>query len=208
MTKSVGHNLTVVKAHNLSAILLRLLRNETVSRVELANELSLTSSTISNLAAELLDDGIITEVEVEETSTRRRVGRPRQMLKLIPSARYSIGVHIGVGIFRIAITNLRAKIIISQTTEFDLETSYDEVMVNIVEEINHLIEISGVDQNLIIGIGIGASGLVDRENGINVLSPRLGWENVPIRAILESHFDLPVCVDNNVRSMALGGVQK
>ena len=67
MTKSVGHNLTVVKAHNLSAILLRLLRNETVSRVELANELSLTSSTISNLAAELLDDGIITEVEVEET---------------------------------------------------------------------------------------------------------------------------------------------
>ena len=204
MTKSIGQNLTVVKAHNLSAILLRLLRNETVSRVELANELSLTSSTISNLANELLEDGIITEVEVEASSTRRRVGRPRQMLKLIPSARFAIGVHIGIGIFRVAITNLRAEIKSIQTTEFDLETPSDEVMASIVKEVDLLIENFSVDQDRIIGVGIGASGLVDRAKGINVLSPRLGWENVPIKSILESHIDLPFCVDNNVRSMALG----
>ncbi len=204
MTKSIGQNLTVVKAHNLSAVLLRLLRNETVSRVELANELSLTSSTISNLAAQLLEDGIITEVEIEADPTRRRVGRPRQMLKLNPSARYSIGVHIGIGIFRVAITNLRAEIKSIQTTEFDVESSYNEVMASIVKEVNQLIENFSLNQDRIIGVGIGASGLVDRAKGINVLSPRLGWENVPIKSILESHIDLPFCVDNNVRSMALG----
>lgn len=204
MNRSIGRNLNLVKAHNLSAILLRLLRNEMVSRVELADELSLSSTTITNLAAELLDDGIITEVEVEVTATRKRVGRPRRMLKLIPSARYAIGVHIGIGMFRVAVTNLLANMITSQTVEFDQEASPDEVMVNIAKEINQTIDKSGVDRDRIIGVGVGASGLVDRAAGVNILSPRLCWENVPIKAILESLVDLPICVDNNVRSMALG----
>ena len=41
-------------------------------------------------------------------------------------------------------------------------------------------------------------------SGVNVLAPRLGWKDVPIQYLLESHLDLPVSVDNNVRSMALG----
>lgn len=45
--------------------------------------------------------------------------------------------------------------------------------------------------------------MVNFEEGINVLAPRLGWENVPIQHLMETHLDLPVCVDNNVRTMAL-----
>ena len=204
MKRSIGRNLNVVKAHNLSAILLRLLRNEMVSRVELANELSLSSTTITNLTAELLEDGIVTEVEVGASTERKRVGRPRRMLKLIPTARYAIGVHIGVGMYRVAITNLRANMVTSKTIEFNLATSPDEVLVTIAEEINQIIDDSGIDRERIIGVGVGASGLVDRAAGVNILSPRLCWENVPIRTILEPDIDLPICVDNNVRSMALG----
>jgi glucokinase len=55
----------------------------------------------------------------------------------------------------------------------------------------------------VIGVGVGASGLVNFEEGINVLAPRLGWKNVPIQRMIQNRLELPVCVDNNVRTMAL-----
>jgi glucokinase len=44
---------------------------------------------------------------------------------------------------------------------------------------------------------------VDLESGINVLAPNLNWHNVPIRDILSQRLNMPICVDNNVRTMAL-----
>ena len=100
MTQSnnlLGSNINLVKSHNVRAILLSLLQDGQISRVELAEKLSLSNTTITNLISELLDQGIILEEEVEIHEERRRVGRPRRMLRLVPSARYAIGVHIGVG---------------------------------------------------------------------------------------------------------------
>jgi predicted NBD/HSP70 family sugar kinase len=204
MSNAKGRNLNLIKAHNISAILLRLLRDEMVSRVELAEELSLSSTTITNLTAELLADGIIAEEEIEVSAKRKRVGRPRRMLRLIPTARYAVGVHIGVGMFRVAITNLLAEIIINHTAEFDRTASPEDVIIEIVRVIEQSIKQSGVDRQRIIGIGVGASGLVDTLSGINVVAARLGWIDVPVQALFESQLNLPICVENNVRSMALG----
>jgi len=126
------------------------------------------------------------------------------MLRLIPDARYAIGVHIGIGIFRIAVTNLFAEIVSSRMVNFDLGTTPEEVLSSIAKNIEGTIEESGVDHDRVIGIGLGASGLVNYVTGVNVLAPRLGWKDVPIQSLLEAKLNYPVCVDNNVRSMALG----
>jgi predicted NBD/HSP70 family sugar kinase/biotin operon repressor len=206
MTKSnnlLGSNIYLVKSHNLRAILLSLLQDGPISRVELAEKLSLSNTTITNLIAELLDQGIIREEQVESSEKRRSVGRPRRMLRLVPSARYAVGVHIGVGIFRVAITNLFAEIIYNEIATFDLTTQPEGVIKDIVRLIEIAIEKSAIERERVIGVGVGASGLVNYERGINVLAPRLGWENVPIQHLMEIQLDLPVCVDNNVRTMAL-----
>jgi glucokinase-like ROK family protein len=204
MAKPKGSNINLVKTHNMSAILYTLLREEMVSRVELAERLSLSNTTITNLTAELLEQEIILEEQVETSGKRKRVGRPRRMLRLIPNARFSIGVHIGVGMFRVAVTDLIAEIIYNQMTKFDLDTPSEDVISKVAENIELIIQESGVDRANVIGIGVGASGLVNYMSGVNVLAPRLGWKDVPIQYLLESHLDLPVSVDNNVRSMALG----
>jgi glucokinase len=121
----------------------------------------------------------------------------------VPSARYAIGVHIGVGLFRVAITNLYSDIVFSEIETFDLETPPEVVIQNIVKQIERAINNSKVDRERVIGVGVGASGLVNFEEGINVIAPRLGWENVPIQHLMEIQLDMPVCVDNNVRAMAL-----
>ena len=200
-----GSNLIKVKTHNLQAVLLSLLYEGGISRADLAKRTSLSSATITNLANELIDEQIITEIGPSETDphNKRKVGRPQKILRLIPDARYAVGVHIGIGLFRVAITNLFAEILQNEIVHFDLGSSAEEVLTQISEEIEEVIRISEVDRNRILGVGVGASGLVNHEEGLNVLAPRLGWENVNIQDFLQERLSLPVRVDNNVRTMAI-----
>jgi glucokinase len=70
--------------------------------------------------------------------------------------------------------------------------------------VNEAISQSGIDRERVVGVGVGASGLVNPHTGINVMAPNLGWREVPIRDLLVQQLALPVCVDNNARTMALG----
>ena len=60
-----GSNISLVKAHNMRTILLSLLQEGQTSRVQLAHKSSLSSTTITNLTSELLDQGIITDKEFQ-----------------------------------------------------------------------------------------------------------------------------------------------
>ena len=126
------------------------------------------------------------------------------MLELEPQARFAIGIHIGVGLLRVALTDLYATIVCSAMAEFRLGSSAEDVLDLIVKLINDVLAESNIEHSLVIGVGVGASGLVDPKIGVNVLAPRLGWQDVPIKHLLEVKLNFPVCVDNNVRAMALG----
>jgi glucokinase len=78
------------------------------------------------------------------------------------------------------------------------------VLEKITDSTNVLILESGIDRDRILGVGVGASGLVDYTTGVNVLAPRLNWRDIAIQSSLEPEVGLPVCVENNVRTMALG----
>ncbi len=210
MKDFLGSNIINVKAHNMQAVLLSLLTSvdsegeQPLSRSQLARKTHLSSTTITNLVAELIEQGIVAEEKNVPGDKQRPVGRPRTGLYLVPDARYVIGVHIGVGLYRIAVMHLRAEIVCSKLVNFAINTPSEDVLVGMCEDIHELMTNCEVDRRLILGIGVGASGLVDYLKGVNILAPNLGWHHVPIRDYLESHLGLPVVVENNVRSMALG----
>ena len=54
-------------------------------------------------------------------------------------------------------------------------------------------------------IGIGVPSVVDRKTGIvyNVQNIS-GWDEVPLKAILETEFSLPVFIDNDANCFAIG----
>jgi len=52
-------------------------------------------------------------------------------------------------------------------------------------------------------LGIGVAAQVDH-SGVVLSSPNLGWQNVPLRAILEEKLKLPVVVTNDVRAASWG----
>lgn len=200
----VGSNINRVKAHNVRAVLLSLLYNQPAFRVQIAAQTSLSTTTITNIIDELISQGIVAEDGVEEPSGRRRVGRPRAALRLVKDARYAIGIQIGVETYRIAIANLTAEIVFSRSYTFSKSISPREVFEQVAEQVEAIIAENGLERVRILGVGVGAAGLVNYHTGVNILSANLGWENVPIRDWLAERLELPIAVDNNVKAMALG----
>jgi predicted NBD/HSP70 family sugar kinase len=190
--KFQGTNINNVKLHNQQVVLLSLLYEGSLSRVQLAKKADLSNTTITNLVGELIQEGILSEDGGNELEPNvlRPVGRPRTGVHLVPDSRYAVGVHIGVGLFRIAITNLYNEILTNQIYNFDINEPAEKVLAQIVEKIEAIISESGVGHNKILGVG--------------VLAPNLNWHNVPIQEYIQNVLNLPVVVDNNVHAMAIG----
>lgn len=200
----VGSNISEVKSHNVRTVLSLLRQHGNASRAHLAELTGLSTTTISNLVSELLEQGIVTEEGVIRSGPRQGAGRPRTSLRLVPEARHAVGIHIGVGQIRVAVANLRAHLLNCLSLDHSLDRSSTEVLRDVAALVDEALSQSGVDREKVVGVGVGASGLVNPHTGVNVMAPNLGWRDVPIRDTLAQPLGLPVCVDNNARTMALG----
>ena len=56
----------------------------------------------------------------------------------------------------------------------------------------------------IIGVGVGAPGPLDTKRGIVLLTPNLGWVNMPLRQIIHDRLGLPAALDNDANCAVLG----
>jgi glucokinase-like ROK family protein len=197
-----GSRFSNVKAHNVQAILRTLLHQGATSRVRIAHLTGLSTTTITNLVNELVEQGIVVEDGIEP-NRGGGVGRPRIPLRLVPSARYAVGVHIGVGNVRVAAIDLFGRLQNYLVMSHATEDPADEVLDRVVAMIQQAVAEAGISPERMVGVGVGASGLVDPRTGVNVLAPNLNWRDLPLRDILSQRLSTPVCVDNNVRAMAL-----
>ncbi len=199
-----GSNINRVKTHNRNAVLQVLLQQSALSRVQLADLTGLSTTTITNQVAELLDRGYLREDGTMTPPGKRQVGRPQRALRLVPEAGYALGAHIGVGRVRVAVTDLQGQPLQVDSFEHEIETSPEQVLQRIIEHFAGVVASSEIDARRLIGVGVGASGLVDPATGYNLVAPNLGWHQVPVRDWLHERLGLPVAVDNNVRAMTLG----
>ena len=56
----------------------------------------------------------------------------------------------------------------------------------------------------ILGVGVGAPGPLDTRSGIVLLTPNLGWVNMPLRQIIHDRLGLPATLDNDANCAVLG----
>lgn len=110
-----------------------------------------------------------------------------------------IGVDLGG-------TNMRAGRIYGQTLEAEASFSTPAHAQTQEETIEALIRvIEAVWDNTVQAIGIGVPSVVNRAKGIVYHVVNIPhWEEVPLKAILESRFGVPVQVDNDANCFALG----
>jgi glucokinase-like ROK family protein len=105
---------------------------------------------------------------------------------------------------RVAVADLQASLHHHRSLDHRVECAPEEVLGETAALVEEVITQTGIDRRVVVGVGVGASGLVNPHTGVNVVAPNLGWRDVPIRDDLAGRLGLPVCVDNNARAMALG----
>ena len=83
-----------------------------VSRVEIAQQTGLSAKTVSNVSRRLLNDSMIQEAGQQFVG----VGKPRTILRLVPSGGYSIGVHIDPAVFTYVVLDLGGRLVAHTST--------------------------------------------------------------------------------------------
>ena len=62
----------------------------------------------------------------------------------------------------------------------------------------------GVPGAEFIGAGVGAPGPLDTTRGIVLLTPNLGWVNLPLRQLVQDGLAIPTTIDNDANCAVLG----
>jgi predicted NBD/HSP70 family sugar kinase len=184
--------------------ILRILRDDgPQSRAELARRTALSPTALTHLTAQLLKDGIVTEL-TQAAGGGAPIGRPAVGLALVPDAHHVVGVHIGAGTIHAAVTDLKASV--KQLDSFHFDTSTIEparVIAKVARMVDALIRKTGADRSKILGMGLGVPGPVDIKRRRNLLSINYDWRDVAFADELEGALGMPVVVEHNVSAMAL-----
>jgi len=190
----------LVRNINRSIVLNKIRLNSTISRAEIANLTGLNRSTVSNIVNSLIDDGLVWESELQDSTG----GRPGISLSLNPDGGAVVGVEIGVDFLAIILTDFVAKIRWNTRIDIGPNQSQLEILSQIETLIDQALSIARDLRLQPLGIGVGMPGLVNVRQGELIFAPNLSWKNVPIRLMWNQRFHLPVYVENEANLSALG----
>ena len=196
-----GTNLPRMGDFNQSVVLEAIRQSgEGPSRIELATATGLSAQTVTNITRRLLDDGFIREAG----RTINGPGKPRVTLRLVPDSRFAVGVHLDPAIMTFVLLDLSGAVVrrLSVRTPAKDPRQIIEAMAGTIDA---LIAGSGVDRSLIAGVGVAAPGPLDAEKGTVIDPPKLlGWHRVRLRAVLAEATGLPVVLEKDTTSAAVG----
>ncbi|KXO75851.1 ROK family transcriptional regulator [Brucella anthropi] len=186
-------------------MVLKILRDEgPQSRAELARRCGLSATTLTHLTAQLLKDGCIAETEAPVLpSGSLAPGRPPVSVRLVPSAHYVAGVHVGAEVVQVAICDLTAQVITSATFDHAANDNPLKLTHQIADVLRDLVRSKGISLGSLVGIGMGVPGPVDQARRRNLLSINTGWRDVAFADAMEAELNIPTVVEQNVTAMAL-----
>ncbi len=119
--------------------------------------------------------------------------------------KYSIGIDLGGTKILIALVERESgKVVDFVKKKMKKEKGSKNVIRKMLSGIDELFEITKVDKSEINSIGVAAAGQIDRENGLIIGAPNLDCFDLNIRQILESEYNLPVYLANDVEAATIG----
>jgi predicted NBD/HSP70 family sugar kinase len=172
-----------------------------ISRADIASMMGLTLPTITTNIAELIAQGMATELS--QAAVSGTVGRRAKPVDVMAAYRYVIGVEVAPYRCTLCINDLRMGHMISEEAARD-NGDYDEMVRFVAGRIEALIQASGVDRAKIAGVGVGVPGFVERSTSVIRSMGRFGWKDKPMGEDLNRLIGLPVCVENNARVRVIG----
>ncbi|MCJ7841278.1 ROK family transcriptional regulator [Lederbergia sp. NSJ-179] len=182
------------------ALYKQLHRDRRISKAELLERFHVPNTTMTRMLGELAGKGFIRQCGFGQPSG----GRPPALYEIVPEAGYVIGVEIARTDVRVKLLDIQFQIVGEDQFILTKQHTSERTIQLIANIIGALVQEHQVHS--LLGIGIGAVGPIDREKGV-ILNPESfpaeGWRNVPIAAILEREFSIPVVLNNGANTGAI-----
>lgn len=192
--KKATHQLT--KVHNRNLVFQTIYDQEKISRAEIARCTGLTRTTVSELVAVLLSEGLVQEVGLGASQG----GKAPVLLSIIPDSRCLLALDLAQSEFRGTVVNLRGNILHRAQASVQ-DRSGDEALALVYQILDLLVDATDLP---IVGIGVGTPGLVNTHRGVIINAVNLDWQDIPLADLLQKRYRLPVYVLNDSQAAALG----
>jgi predicted NBD/HSP70 family sugar kinase len=188
--------------------LLRLVRaRQPISRAELARQLGVERSTVTDIVKPLLNSRVLRETEPFGTPKARSSGRPGVGLVLNTRDKFFIGVNVGVRRSQVGAVTADGRVIAEEV--FDTPGDADDALRLVRSSVLGLRARAGGGG--LIAVGVSVPGPTCAERRRLMYAPHLGWRDVAIADALqelrvEGEIDLrdvPVVVENDATAAAM-----
>ena len=185
-----------VKSHNKRLILKTIYKENQISRAAIARMTHLTRPTVSSIVAELMAERLVKEVGQRPSAG----GKPATLLSVAKDSRCLIGIDLANSEFRGALLNLRGQV--QHRFSLPVNNRDGEAALALVYEL--IDALVAAANSPLLGIGIGAPGLINAKQGIIHRAINLNWKNLPLRKLLQTRYARPVYIVNDSQIAALG----
>lgn len=183
------------RTFNQQLVLRALHDHSPLSRADLARLTGLTRTSVGDLVGSLLHDGLIEEVGRGRSSG----GKSPILLRVAPDGRHLIGLDLGEAQLSGAVVNLRGEIL--RSIHLPVEGRDGDATVELVLQLVDALRAD--DRSPLLGIGIGAPGIIDTSTGTVRWSVNLNWAELHLGQLLEARYRTPVVVANDSHAAAL-----
>ncbi|MDQ0657602.1 ROK family transcriptional regulator [Paenibacillus sp. W2I17] len=159
-------------------------------------------STCSRLVEELVQAGLI----YDSGSAESKVGRKPAFYVITPDSHYMVGVEISSLFIVILLLDLNLQVLEEVKFKMDFNSPPQSTLNLISDSIEDMLLRHHVQQKHLLGIGVGAIGSIERENGTIHFKDDLSndWNQLNIIESLEKRFSTVVLLDHGANLAALG----
>ncbi len=190
-----------VRISNLNLILKRIIEHEPVSRANLVRLTGISKPAVSDLVADLIDKGLVTEIGEGES----KIGRKPILLKFCSTNRYFFIVEIGRAHYVVALSDLKGEILQEITRDFEASSNYRERLFDIKKIIERLIKESRIDWDQILElICITPTYYIDRGTDVR-WNPDFEYNEIhDIKSFFKKFFKMDIAINHSTKMALLG----
>lgn len=190
-----------IRIRNCFSMVRHLLADYPASRPNLAVKTGLSVATVSNLATDLIDLGVIVEAGWEDSGG----GRPRKLLAPNTGGGILIGVDVATTYVKFEAYDLALQVLSRIEEQVDLSEDTPEKLLDHITSGMAALRTT-LPGREILGLGVSLPGQVDVAGGISVFAPNWNWRDVAFKQLLTERLelDVPIYLDNSLKTGTAG----
>lgn len=190
-----------LRSRNRLRLLKTLRSSGACTQAELSDITGLSAASVSTLSTQLIEQGFLLSQKHPESTQSAGRGRPKSQLMLNHNAGTTVTVNITIDHIQVQRINYAGQICESCGTSLNSRAlTEEELLTNTIEAIDSVC--STEQKNQLQHIAVAFQGVTEHATGSLLWSPILQTQNVPLGAVLEQTFSVPISVENDCQLMS------